>query len=337
MCGEKPVVNPRFQSGRGSPPRVRGEGCCGRLFLELLGITPACAGRRRRSAGPCAVPGDHPRVCGEKSRVDRFRQAQPGSPPRVRGEAQLTFTNVAVDGITPACAGRRYRVYKTSRRAWDHPRVCGEKSCMTGIFSANRITPACAGRSGGGHSRRAAFWDHPRVCGEKSPRQGEPPDRRGSPPRVRGEAWRTGLRCIRPWITPACAGRRASRRALSSSSRDHPRVCGEKKYAAQVEVLKWGSPPRVRGEVGEKSDGSYSGRITPACAGRSYAAAQHRKEAGDHPRVCGEKLRAYPRAVKVKGSPPRVRGEGRLSDSRRCNRRITPACAGRSRPRAPFP
>ena len=231
VCGEKPVVNPRFQSGRGSPPRVRGEGCCGRLFLELLGITPACAGRRRRSAGPCAVPGDHPRVCGEKSRVDRFRQAQPGSPPRVRGEAQLTFTNVAVDGITPACAGRRYRVYKTSRRAWDHPRVCGEKG----------------------------------LCG------GTGNSQQGSPPRVRGEERAEGHHGAVHGITPACAGRSLLPHVGDRLEKDHPRVCGEKEHGGGRMTRVAGSPPRVRGEEDRRHIDHEHDWITPACAGRRNA------------------------------------------------------------------
>ena len=225
------MVNPRFQSGRGSPPRVRGEGCCGRLFLELLGITPACAGRRRRSAGPCAVPGDHPRVCGEKSRVDRFRQAQPGSPPRVRGEAQLTFTNVAVDGITPACAGRRYRVYKTSRRAWDHPRVCGEKG----------------------------------LCG------GTGNSQQGSPPRVRGEERAEGHHGAVHGITPACAGRSLLPHVGDRLEKDHPRVCGEKEHGGGRMTRVAGSPPRVRGEEDRRHIDHEHDWITPACAGRRNA------------------------------------------------------------------
>ena len=47
VCGEKAVVNPKCQSDRGSPPRVRGEG--GGKSKTPIGhrITPACAGRSR--------------------------------------------------------------------------------------------------------------------------------------------------------------------------------------------------------------------------------------------------------------------------------------------------
>ena len=52
----------------GSPPRGRGKAfqtpCPG--WRER--ITPAWAGKRRPLSGPCAAPGDHPRVGGEKTK-----------------------------------------------------------------------------------------------------------------------------------------------------------------------------------------------------------------------------------------------------------------------------
>ena len=89
VCGEKAVVNPRFQSARGSPPRVRGEGEAAGLCIKYARITPACAGRSRwKRRGACQL-GDHPRVCGEKAddAVPGHRRA--GSPPRVRGEVRF--------------------------------------------------------------------------------------------------------------------------------------------------------------------------------------------------------------------------------------------------------
>ena len=36
-----------------------------------------------------------------------------------------------LDGITPACAGKRAAPYDAAAFAWDHPRVRGEKSSST--------------------------------------------------------------------------------------------------------------------------------------------------------------------------------------------------------------
>ena len=69
VCGEKPRTAQVSRYTRGSPPRVRGE-AENTVFEEPeAGITPACAGRSRRRH-PCRFGGkDHPRVCGEKSRL----------------------------------------------------------------------------------------------------------------------------------------------------------------------------------------------------------------------------------------------------------------------------
>ena len=52
--------------------------------------------------------------------------------------------------------------------------------------------------------------------------------------------------------------------------------------------------------------------ITPACAGKSAAQSLDRLCAGDHPRVCGEKLSRWVYALSSQGSPPRMRGKERL-------------------------
>ena len=54
---------------------------------------------------------DHPRVCGEKALVWGTFPAHRGSPPRVRGEADLPGAYLCEQRITPACAGRRKPEY----------------------------------------------------------------------------------------------------------------------------------------------------------------------------------------------------------------------------------
>ena len=90
-------------------PRVCGEKEC--LWHGLhygWRITPACAGKRP-SARTCRIAsGDHPRVCGEKADGNRQRGFCEGSPPRVRGKGFPSIHIRRVDGITPACAGKRF-------------------------------------------------------------------------------------------------------------------------------------------------------------------------------------------------------------------------------------
>ena len=57
------------------------------------------------------APADHPRVCGEKENSCRLFGVGEGSPPRVRGEVSYYQCEIAHEGITPACAGRRKPEY----------------------------------------------------------------------------------------------------------------------------------------------------------------------------------------------------------------------------------
>ncbi len=146
VCGEKTKTFYNYCEYTGSPPRVRGKAAAARAGLVAVGITPACAGKRRLSSA-CTWQG--------------------GSPPRVRGKGHTDTPIVRDIGITPACAGKR-SMPPCWRSCWrDHPRVCGEKHAVpvSAIWSAGSpprvrgkapslavlgacigITPACAGK-----------------------------------------------------------------------------------------------------------------------------------------------------------------------------------------------
>ena len=56
---------------------------------------------------------------------------------------------------------------------------------------------------------------------------------------------------LRPWfffVSPAYAGKRAAANFHLGTTRDHPRVCGEKFWFTFVVNYSQGSPPRVRGK-----------------------------------------------------------------------------------------
>ncbi len=67
VCGEKPRFCGQADLVRGSPPRVRGKGWRTVAEALMIGITPACAGKSRLQGSNLQLPGDHPRVCGEKT------------------------------------------------------------------------------------------------------------------------------------------------------------------------------------------------------------------------------------------------------------------------------
>ena len=70
-------------------------------------ITPACAGNSNILIGKTSETTDHPRVCGEQKLAFVRKQANGGSPPRVRGTAYVYIVQQTLNRITPACAGNR--------------------------------------------------------------------------------------------------------------------------------------------------------------------------------------------------------------------------------------
>ena len=249
VCGEKyqlGVVKPLHE---GSPPRMRGKAVVILLCVATFRITPAYAGKSCHPHLKKALPGDHPRVCGEKYSLALFLGLHRGSPPRMRGKVDVFFTFVIPGRITPAYAGKRISLHTVCRCLWDHPRVCGEK--VTDFH---------------------LFWHFG-----------------GSPPRMRGKETGKTRRVQWPGITPAYAGKSRCHRTHCAGLWDHPRVCGEKQKNCPLVSVIWGSPPRMRGKAVRPAKPAKGPGITPAYAGKSLFQPTVFLRARDHPRVCGEK------------------------------------------------
>ena len=88
MCGEKFNLKEMSKTLLGSPPRMRGKVGVAAYRGEVLGITPAYAGKSRPQKAPHTAGRDHPRVCGEKLRIVEVGRVKEGSPPRVRGKVE---------------------------------------------------------------------------------------------------------------------------------------------------------------------------------------------------------------------------------------------------------
>ncbi len=188
LRGEKVPNMAQVWGKRGSPPLARGKELCGLPRLFQLGITPACAGKRIFSFLGGGVSGDHPRLRGEKPKAQPEQENKPGSPPLARGKVLNVTWYVFPNGITPACAGKRY--------------VCK----MFCLFCQ----------------------DHPRLRGEKAYESTQKTIDRGSPPLARGKAGRKSCHTIVTGITPACAGKSLPSSRFVCKTRDHPRLRGEK-------------------------------------------------------------------------------------------------------------
>ena len=106
VCGEKRLVKRRARCLGGSPPRMRGKGCHCWITPQLVGITPAYAGKSQPFCPKLCKNWDHPRVCGEKFYYTTPARGFQGSPPRMRGKAGDTFQVDTTARITPAYAGK---------------------------------------------------------------------------------------------------------------------------------------------------------------------------------------------------------------------------------------
>ena len=187
---------------------MRGKGLAKKCVSLLLGITPAYAGKRISSARRSPPDTDHPRLCGEKGNLQRCPDGTMGSPPPMRGKAEMRRPESDNRGITPAYAGKSFRLHFWRSYEQDHPRLCGEKTSCTVLIQ---------------HAG-------------------------GSPPPMRGKGLciHKFLCCCR--ITPAYAGKRFFLLPFHHLHQDHPRLCGEKLFFFSDNSTGAGSPPPMRGK-----------------------------------------------------------------------------------------
>ena len=147
---------------------------------------------------------------------------------------------------------------------------------------------------------------------------------------MRGKACGTVKYLYATGITPAYAGKSKCTRAAVTHTRDHPRLCGEKRPLKGRGFRITGSPPPMRGKGQPIKHFVNVGRITPAYAGKRDMPALRSVSTWDHPRLCGEKTKSHCRFSSSKGSPPPMRGKVFEFPFSISVPRITPAYAGKS-------
>ena len=153
-----------------------------------------------------------------------------------------------------------------------------------------RITPAYAGKREFFTTVLRSSWDHPRLCGEKRGRSKYAVGNQGSPPPMRGKEFNGFPLLENARITPAYAGKRLQYFAVRHVTKDHPRLCGEKRNIFRLRSCGTGSPPPMRGKVPKSLTCQITNRITPAYAGKSLTEKRKAAFGKDHPRLCGEKV-----------------------------------------------
>ena len=132
-------------------------------------------------------------------------------------------------------------------------------------------------------------------------------------------------------LIPAHAGKTEVRRPSLSMPGAHPRACGEN----SSEFVKWvrvrGSSPRMRGKLIVAYVGFWCVGLIPAHAGKTGATSSWGKQAGAHPRACGENVTNPPFSLARVGSSPRMRGKRVVTLWSLPGVRLIPAHAGKTR------
>ena len=335
VCGERIACIAVAGTSIGSSPRVRGTPGLAAPAARVPRFIPACAGNACSLLIVAVSRPVHPRVCGERRMTPAERASADGSSPRVRGTLRRGGDRPAMGRFIPACAGNAPIAWKRARNPPVHPRVCGERHdtplsrqfvdgssprvrgtrspCRRGA-RARRFIPACAGN--------ALAADVASVASA------------GSSPRVRGTLG-TSLRVRAAWrFIPACAGNARKRTLAHRATSVHPRVCGERWLCSRPCGTLTGSSPRVRGTPNRAVRQGTRRRFIPACAGNAVSSTPKTPTWSVHPRVCGERARAWRQGLRHAGSSPRVRGTPSLPSVPSHRRRFIPACAGNACPKA---
>ena len=107
LCGEKSRYSVTLWITAGSPPPMRGKVFRFGVEGTKCGITPAYAGKSILLRNRQSFRGDHPRLCGEKTKCRTATVMAVGSPPPMRGKAASQTFQTSSFGITPAYAGKR--------------------------------------------------------------------------------------------------------------------------------------------------------------------------------------------------------------------------------------
>ena len=97
--------------------------------MQSIRITPAYAGKSENAGGRCRRLKDHPRLCGEKISTFASGVVASGSPPPMRGKAELRIDFM--------------------EHCMDHPRLCGEKrTWFNKLFLVSGSPPPMRGKAG---------------------------------------------------------------------------------------------------------------------------------------------------------------------------------------------
>ena len=254
---------------------------------------PACAGNACSGRFPRFPPAVHPRMRGERRKINRHSGVAAGSSPHARGTRVGERVGNRNPRFIPACAGNARRVSAAFRPTSVHPRMRGERNPKdigvmlqdgssphargtrnidTPRVTCSRFIPACAGNAKTSPTTSRVPPVHPRMRGERRVRCPLTKYYAGSSPHARGTLLGGGWHRL--------------------CSTVHPRMRGERLFQAVSIVSGGGSSPHARGTLRHSSQTIQRGRFIPACAGNARPGATPPGSVAVHPRMRGERRRA---------------------------------------------
>ena len=273
-----------------------------------LRIIPAHAGNTPSWPPRAGTRADHPRACGEHHTRVAIKRVDDGSSPRMRGTHRQAVLVMWWLRIIPAHAGNTPGELELPVERSDHPRACGEHCHLTRPSAVIRgSSPRMRGTLGNAASGMKKERIIPAHAGNTLLALAIPG-------------------CVR--IIPAHAGNTQVAYPISKIRPDHPRACGEHTSFCRRPTMGVGSSPRMRGTPIGTGGKLPLARIIPAHAGNTPAWTGRRKQNADHPRACGEHLRAMRDDEATYGSSPRMRGTLQHAAGGNHRPRIIPAHAG---------
>ena len=126
-CGDKRKFFSVSSSGRGSSPRVWGQGRNLVTKSLNLGIIPTRVGTRKLFTCNLFGIGDHPHACGDKCQAFQTIRPVTGSSPRVWGQALIYIFLTVLHRIIPTRVGTSIYPEWVETYEEDHPHACGDK------------------------------------------------------------------------------------------------------------------------------------------------------------------------------------------------------------------
>ena len=131
-------------------------------------------------------------------------------------------------------------------------------------------------------------------------------------------------------IIPTRVGKSSKRRIQGTQAQDHPHACGDKSPNVCNCPSATGSSPRVWGQDQLHTIQHKLLRIIPTRVGTSSWLFTFNRSTQDHPHACGDKNSMPCIIVSVRGSSPRVWGQGHIVYTLTATARIIPTRVGTS-------